>query len=85
LDFIYLKHVESLALDLNSISLKDLIFWPNWLDVNHKSKFSQLIVTMHHTKVLKTLTFLRACWYLKVHDSHSSAFMFHIFIQQLHF
>ncbi len=26
LDFIYLKHVESLALDLNSISLKDLIF-----------------------------------------------------------
>ncbi len=69
---------------LNFTLLKHLIFWLNQLHVNHKSHVSQPTIIMYHMKVLKTLRFYFACSYLRVFDSHSSAFLFHLFIQQLH-
>ncbi len=65
--------------------VKDLIFLLNQLHVNHKLHVSQPIFTMYHTKVLKTLRFFCACYYFTMHYSHSSAIVFHLFIQQLHF
>jgi hypothetical protein len=64
----------------NSTLLKDLIFWLNQLQVNYKSHISQLTIIMYHTKISKTLKFICSCCYLTMHDSHSSAFVFHLFI-----
>jgi hypothetical protein len=69
----------------NSTLFKDIMFWSNQLHVNYKSHVSQPTIIIYHTKVLKSLKLFCACCYLKVHDSHSNAFEFHIFIQQLHF
>jgi hypothetical protein len=65
--------------------VKDLLFLLNQLHVNHKLHVSQPIFIMYHTKVLKTLIFFCACYYFKMHYSHSSAFVFPLFIQQLNF
>jgi hypothetical protein len=40
--------------------------------------FEPTIIVYHMTKVLKTFMFMCAFCYLKVHDSQSSAFAFHI-------
>ncbi len=69
----------------NFTLFKDLIFWLNKLHVNHESHVSQPTINMYNTKVLKTLKFLCAHYYLKIYDSHSSAFVFHLFIPQQHF
>ncbi len=69
----------------NFTLFKDIMFWLNQSHVNHKSHVSQITIIMYHTKVLKTLRLFCACYYLKVHNSHSNAFVFHVFIQQLHF
>jgi hypothetical protein len=61
--------------------IKDLVFWLNQLHVNHKSHVSHYHYVSHHL-FLKTLTLLCTC-YLKIHDSHSNAFVFYLFIQQL--
>jgi hypothetical protein len=69
----------------NFTLFKDLIFWLNQLHVSYNSNVFQLVITMYNIKVLKTLRFFCACCYLKMHDSHSNAFVFHLFIQQLHY
>jgi len=38
--------------------------------------FFSLFSFLYHTKVLKSLKFFFVCYYLGVHDSHSSAFFF---------
>ncbi len=68
----------------NSKLLGELIFWLNRLHVNYKSNASQLAIIIYHTHTLQSLTFLCACCYLIMHNSHSSGFVFHLFIQ-LHF
>ncbi len=55
----------------NFTFIKYLTLRLNQLHVNHKSHIFQPTITKHHTKVLKTLKFLCACDYLKVHDSHT--------------
>jgi hypothetical protein len=35
---------------------------------------------MYHMEVFKTLRFFCVCCYLRMHDSHSNAFVFHLFI-----
>jgi hypothetical protein len=52
----------------NFIVLKYLIFCLNQSHVNTKSHVSYLTITMHHIKILKTLKFLYACCYLRVHE-----------------
>jgi len=69
----------------NPTFLKDLTFLLNQLHVNHKLHFSQSTITLYdRSKVLKTLGFFFACYYLRMHDSHSNAFVFHLLIQQFH-
>jgi len=67
-------------LSSNFTLLQNLIFWLNQLHVNYKSHISQLTITMYHTKISKTLKFICSCCYLTMHDSHSNAFVFHLFI-----
>ncbi len=57
----------------NFTFFKDLIFCLDQLHVNY-NHISQTTIIMYHTKILKTLRFLFAYYYLKVHDLHSSAF-----------
>jgi hypothetical protein len=81
--FMYLKHVQGLVLDFKLYFIQNfniLVKINCMLIINHIS-FNLLSTYMYHTKVLKTLRFLCACYYLRVHDSHSSAFLFHLFIQ----
>jgi len=60
-------------------SSKALMFKLDQLYVNHKSHVSQPTINMYHTKVLKALKFLCSCDFSKMHDSHSSAFLFQLF------
>jgi len=52
----------SLVLGFKFYIFKDLIFWYNQLHLNHKSHVFHPIITMCHTKVLKTLIFFCA-WF----------------------
>jgi hypothetical protein len=85
--FMYLKHVQGLVLDFKLYFIQNfniLVKINCMLIINHMS-FNLLSTYMYHTKVLKTLRFLCACYYLRMHDSHSSAFLFHLFIQLPYF
>jgi hypothetical protein len=68
-----------------SLYSSKIFFWLKQLHVNHKSQVYQPIIMIYYNKVLKTLRFFCAHYHFRMHDSHSSAFMFHPFIQQPHF
>ncbi len=81
----YLKDVQSLALDLKFFIIQRFNILVKLIACYfHKSQVFQPII-MYPTKISKTWKLFCACCYLKVHDSHSNFICICVFIQKLYF